>query len=85
MTPPPLRNPFSIATMVLGAVFAIHTTAYALWLAGVFRQAEDAGHALVAWLHHSGQWWLLVELAVLAVAVILAIATEDRWKGPSGR
>ena len=81
MSRSPLRNPFYVVTMVVGTLFAIHATAYALWYAGIFEQHQQAEpHALVQWLETSGDRWLAIELIVLCAATVAAMATEAWWR-----
>lgn len=77
----PLANPFYVALLVMAAVFAVTGAAYALWLAGVFEDAEQAGHPLVLFLRTSGERWLLIELAVIAVLTFASLATDEWWRG----
>jgi hypothetical protein len=77
-------NPFYFALAPAGVVFAITAFAYGFMAfqavnagrAGAGRHAE---HPLFAWLRAHGDMALLVELALLAVLTVAAIATDKWW------
>jgi len=81
VTSSPLRNPFYVVALIVGVAFAIHATAYALWYAGIFdSSAQAAPHPLIVWLERHGDRFFLIELAILAVATVAAMATENWWR-----
>jgi hypothetical protein len=76
-------NPFYVLLIPAGLVFAVTAFAYGFMafqaVNAVRAEAgRHAGHPLFQWLRAHGDATLLIELAVLAVLTVGAIAT-DRW------
>lgn len=76
-------NPFYFLLVPAGVVFAVTAFAYGFMAFQAVNavRAEaglHAGHPLFQWLRAHGDAALLVELAILAVLTVGAIAT-DRW------
>ena len=77
------RNPFYVLLVIAGIAFAVTAFAYGFMAFQVVNSlAAEAGrherHPLFQWLRLHGDAALLIELAVLAVFTVAAIAT-DRW------
>jgi hypothetical protein len=72
-------NPFYVASLPAGILFAITACAYvAMTVRGANpRQAEATG--LIALLEQHGLVILAVELALLGTLTIAAIASDDYW------
>lgn len=82
-------NPFYLLLIPAGVVFAVTAFAYgymAFQAVNAVRAdaGRHAGHPLFQWLRAHGDAALLVELAVLGVLTVGAIAT-DRWWDQSQR
>lgn len=77
-------NPFYAVLVVVGVLFAITACAYCVM---AFRavtpadadRASVSGTRLMNLLDHYGMWLMLGELALLAVATLGAIGTDDYW------
>ena len=77
-------NPFYILLIPVGLVFVVTAFAYGFMafqaVNAVRAEAgRHAGHPLFQWLRVYGDMALLVELAVLAVLTVGAIATDRYW------
>lgn len=88
------RNPFYVLLVPIGAAFVV--TAFAYWVmafqsvrpASAERPAAvaaDGGHPLKRWLRSHGDEALGVELALLGVLTVAAIATDRWWDAPAAR
>ena len=79
------HNPFYVLLLLAGAGFLITAVAYGfmafqqLHLARAFA-AQQASHPLVIWLREYGNEALLIELTVLIVCTIAAMATDGFWE-----
>lgn len=83
-------NPFYALLLPAGFVFAVTAFAYgymAFQAVNMVRSEAraNAGHPLYAWLRANGDEALLIELAVLAVLTIAAMATDRLWDRASKR
>lgn len=80
------KNPFYALLIPFGVVFCVTSFAYGLM---AFQQvnavpstvSHHADHPLYAWLRSHGSMAVLVELAILAVLTVGAIATDSWWTG----
>jgi hypothetical protein len=78
-------NPFYVLLVVTGVVFGMTALAYGVMAViarhdpGAAMESIESGHGLVAVMDQHGNRVLLVELAVLAVATVLAIGTDGFW------
>src|SRR5688572_21794720 len=77
-------NPFYVLLIPAGLVFAVTAFAYGYmtFQAVTAIRAEagaHAGHPLFQWLRAHGDAALLIELALLAVLTVAAIATDKLW------
>jgi hypothetical protein len=81
-------NPFYGLLLAAGILFAV--TAFALFVTSVRKNTMAQGgsgvssasveHPLVTWMSRHGDVALAVELAVLAIGTVGAIATDDYWQ-----
>jgi hypothetical protein len=77
-------NPFYLLLVIAGLAFVVTAFAYGFM---AFQQvnairaeaARNADHPLFQWLRVNGNRALLIELAVLAVLTVAAIATDRLW------
>ncbi|MBA4104515.1 MAG: hypothetical protein C0485_02070 [Pirellula sp.] len=77
-------NPFYVLLIPAGLVFAVTAFAYgymAFQAVNAIRAeaGAHAGHPLFQWLRAHGDAALLIELALLAVLTVAAIATDKIW------
>jgi len=74
------KNPFYALLLPTGMLFCLTVTAYVVM---AFRArsvaSSEAAHPLISWLQTYGNRALLIELAVLAVLTLAAIATDSWW------
>lgn len=78
-------NPFYVLLIPAGLVFAVTAFAYgymAFQAVNAIRAeaGAHAGHPLFQWLRAHGDAALLIELALLAVLTVAAIATDKLWE-----
>ncbi len=83
-------NPFHALLVVVSVVFTLSACAYGVMAVrsmnpGQQALSPDRGHLLIQGLERYGTTILLIELAVLAVLVAAAIATEAYRKRRMGR
>jgi hypothetical protein len=77
-------NPFYVLLIPAGLAFAVTAFAYGFMafqaVNAVRAEAgRHAGHPLFLWLRAHGNAALMIELAVLAVLTVAAIATDKWW------
>lgn len=81
-------NPFYGLLLAAGIMFAVTATAYGV-MAFRDRQAQSpvaesetqsAEHPLMSWMRRNGETALSIELFVLALGTVGAIATDDYWQ-----
>jgi hypothetical protein len=79
----PFANPFYFLLLVVGVAFLLTASSY-----GVMAFREVQGHSaaasrsgLMTFLDRHGALLMIVELAVLAVASVAAMATDNYWTG----
>ena len=78
------KNPFYTLLIPVGLVFVITGFAYGFMAfqevnAGADKADAHAEHPLFVWLKQYGDRAILVELAILSVLTVGAIATDDWW------
>ncbi len=78
------KNPFYTLLIPAGVAFCITGFAYGFMAfqqvnAGRVGASLNAEHPLNAWLDAHGTTAILIELAILAVLTVGAIATDDWW------
>ena len=78
------KNPFYTLLIPVGLVFVLTGFAYSYMSfqtvnAGADGSVVHADHALFQFLNRHGDMAMLVELAVLALLTVGAIATDDWW------
>ena len=78
------KNPFYTLLLPVGAAFCITGFAYGLMAfqevnAGRAAIEQSAEHPLFQWLQSHGTTAMLIELALLAVLTVGAIATDSWW------
>lgn len=81
-----LRNPFYVLLMVTGVIFTITMCAYMVMTLQLGHQGgrnEPAQGSLVDILQNHGLTMIIVEIVVLAVCTVAAIATDEYWTGES--
>lgn len=73
-------NPFYAVLVVAGVAFTITACAYGVMTVRGMRGAtEPAASGLISFLERHGFRLLMIELGVLAIATVLAMATDDYW------
>jgi hypothetical protein len=81
-------NPFYGLLLIAGLSFAMTATVYGVMLVrenasvqgGSDVSTAGAEHPLIAWMSSHGDTALAIELAVLAIGTVGAIATDDYWQ-----
>ena len=78
------KNPFYTLLIPVGLVFVVTGFAYGYMAfqavnAGSSAADVHADHPLFLWLNEHGDMAMIIELAVLAVLTVAAIATDDWW------
>lgn len=78
-------NPFYVLLVIVGVAFTVTACAYGVMTVRDMRATEptprDApGEPLMALLRERGGTVLMVQIAILAVASIGAMATDDYWR-----
>jgi hypothetical protein len=78
------KNPFYTLLIPVGLALVVTTFAYSFMAFQAVNAGSEAAdryaeHPLFAWLRAHGSTALLVELAVLAVLTVGAIATDNWW------
>ena len=78
------RNPFYVLLVVVGCAFAVTAVAYGVMAIVELRTASTApretSHPLISWLRQHGEATMLVELALLGLLTVAAIATDAVWE-----
>jgi hypothetical protein len=72
-------NPFYVAALPVGVLFVITACAYAVMTVQGLDPQRGPEAGLVGLMARQGTVIFLVELAVLAVLTIAAIATDEYW------
>lgn len=76
-------NPFYVLLVMLGIAFTLTACGYGVLMLRAARPIEgetsSAGTALLDYLDRHGDWLMTVELALLALATVGAIATDRFW------
>ncbi len=72
-------NPFYVALLPMGVVFAVTACAYVVMIMRGRDPQRAADTGLVALMAEQGVMIMGIELAVLAVLTVLAIASDDFW------
>lgn len=81
MPKPTPANPFYVLLLIVGVLFALTACAYfVMALRGASPELSASPHRLIAFLEKYGLTALIVELVVLAVATLGAIATDNYWE-----
>lgn len=78
-------NPFYALVVLVGVAFTVTACAYGVMTVRDLRAtepvAEDApGEPLMQWLRDNGFRALMIELGILTVTTIGAMATDDYWR-----
>ena len=79
-------NPFYVLLVLAAAVFCVTACAYGVMAVRQLHAAPPAAvpeqdEAFVTWMDRYGATALIVEVGVLAVATIAAMATDRYWTG----
>jgi hypothetical protein len=77
-------NPFYVALLPVGVVFAVTACAYVVMIMRGRDPQRAPETGLVALMAERGVMIMAVELAILAVLTGLAIASDDYWTGRFG-
>ena len=84
------KNPFYTLLIPVGLAFVVTGFAYGFMAfqavnAGAAAAAVHEDHPLFQWLNRNGDLTMLIELGLLAVLTVGAIATDDWWmeEGPN--
>ena len=72
-------NPFYLALVPAGIVFAVTACAYGVTTVRALNPHQSAEEGLSQVLDQHGMVILAVELAVLAILTVAAISTDDYW------
>lgn len=77
-------NPFYVLLMVAGTAFALTACAYGVMAVKMLDPAQvaqegDSSRFFVETMDRHGLWIMLVELAVIAVCTVAAIASDGFW------
>ncbi len=79
-----LANPFYVLLVIAGTLFCLTAFAYGVMtVRALHPDAQDAsasGAALMDWLDEKGFRLMIIELGILAVATVAAIATDSFWQ-----
>jgi hypothetical protein len=85
-------NPFYALLIVAGIAFAMTAMLFGVMTLRESRAAyatesapAPAEHPLMTWMHHHGDRALMIELALLAVGTVGAIATDSYWQSRATR
>lgn len=79
------RNPFYVVLVLAGAAFGLTALGYFIMAAMATydptrsMQSLESQHGLLPFMDRHGKTLMIVELCVLAVATLLAIATDGWW------
>jgi hypothetical protein len=85
MPQPKARNPFYALLVAVGVAFALTACAYGVMtVRGLDPHAADE-EGLVGLMDRHGLTIMAVELALLAVLTVLAIATDECWSRQTGQ
>ncbi|MCA9184844.1 MAG: hypothetical protein R3E01_28000 [Pirellulaceae bacterium] len=89
-TKKPMPNPFYVILVIAGVIFCITACAYGtmtlLFLHPESAEQADASRkSFLSLVDQHGLTAMVVELIVLALATVAAIATDDYWQRKSNR
>src|SRR5689334_7785440 len=78
-----LRNPFYIALLFVGGIFGVTACAYVVMMLAMSnaRGGDPEQSVFIYFMNRYGTTILLVQLGMLAVLMLGAIATDDYWTG----
>jgi len=82
-----LRNPFYVLLMITGVIFTITMCAYMVMTLQLGQRGggpEPAEGSLVDIVHRHGLTMIVVEIVILAICTVAAIATDEYWTGGEG-
>lgn len=72
-------NPFYVLLVLAGVAFVITCCAYGVLTVRQARNPADAPEGWLAWLDAHAVRVLTIELVVIGLATVLAIATDEFW------
>lgn len=74
-------NPFYIALMVVGVIFAVTASAYLMMTVRMMDPRKPLEEGLVGLMSNYGIAIMMVELGILTILTFLAIGTDEYWTG----
>lgn len=79
------RNPFYAVLVIAAVLFCLTAFAYGAMAARALQptrlgEASASGTQLMAWIDRHGFRLMLIQLAVLAIATVAAITTDEYWE-----
>lgn len=74
-------NPFYIALMVVGVIFAVTASAYLMMTVRMMDPRKPLEDGLVGVMSNYGIAIMMVELGILTILTFLAIGTDEYWTG----
>jgi hypothetical protein len=72
-------NPFYLAAIPIGILFAVTACAYVVMMVRAVTPQPGNATPMVQWLDRHGLATLIVELAALGLLTFAAIASDDFW------
>lgn len=82
-------NPFYVLLVVFGIAFTLTACGYGVLMVRdarpIERETSSAGRGLLDYLDRNGDWLMTVELTLLALATVGAIATDRYWMSRAWR
>jgi hypothetical protein len=77
-------NPFFVGLMIVSTLFVVTALAYLVSPYVLEPGRRPRGHELALWLDRQGPLVLGIEFAVMMVAGVLAMLTDDWFTGAAG-
>ena len=72
-------NPFYIAAIPVGVVFALTACMYVVMMVRAIGPQPGEATGMVQWMERHGMTTIIAELAALGVLTAAAIASDDFW------
>ncbi len=82
-----LKNPFNVLVMIIGTLFAITACGFCVMTVRDMQPVDRASEAssLLAWMAQYGFSAMMLQLGLLAVVAVAAMATDDYWQDRAKR